>query len=416
MSQQRSARAVFLWNLAGSLSTGLVAFLLFLGVSRTMPAVVSDRYSFIYAIGNLLSMLALFQVRNYQATDIHQRFSFSIYLAARLWTCLLTVLVAAIYGLWGGFSVLELVMLLLMTAYRITDALSDVFQGLFQQQERMDLAGKSLFFRNSLMLLVFNMSLFLTKNLILAMWLLLLVSCLAIIWWDLRPARDMVTWDWQAICDRQVLSLLKHCVPLFIIGFLLVYIYNQPKYALNSLFEEGYIVAGAQRDFNILFMPIFVMNLLTMLLRPMITQLAVYFTRSNWSDFRQLIRRIFLYLSLLSATVLLGGHLLAIPVLSTVYSTDLSAYKTTFMILLVGGVLSSFATILDNLVTVFRYQKFLVLSFGLAWLVSLLIAGPLVRWSGIFGAAVSYLLTMVVWLVGLSVTYAIIFKKVRSTS
>ncbi|WP_231198496.1 hypothetical protein [Streptococcus equi] len=33
----------------------------------------------------------------------------------------------------------------LICLYRCTDAISDVFQGMFQQRERLDIAGKSLF-------------------------------------------------------------------------------------------------------------------------------------------------------------------------------------------------------------------------------------------------------------------------------
>lgn len=83
------------------------------------------------------------------------------------------------------------------------------------------------------------------------------------------------------------------------------------------------------------------------------------------------------------------------------------------MILLFGGVLGTFATVFDNLITVFRYQKFLVFSFTGAWLFSLLVTEPLVRNAGIFGAAAAYCLTMVVWLIGLIITYAIVYKKIR---
>lgn len=413
MTKPVSPKTMFVWNLAGSLSTGLVAVVLFLGVSRFLSVSLSDSYSFIYAIGNSLSILALFQVRNYQATDIKETYSFDTYLSTRIWTCLATVLAAIIYSYVKAFSSFEFYLLLSMVAYRVTDAISDVFQGLFQQKGHMEKAGQSLFFRNILMLFVFNYSLWLTRDLLVSMVLLLLVSVLSIIWWDIRPARQFASWNWQSLFNQEILPLLKQCLPLFIIGFLLVSVYNQPKYALNTLFKSGLIASGVQRDFNILFMTIFVMSLLTMLLRPMITNLATYFVAKNWEKFTLLSQSIFFYLLVLSTLALLGGYLVAIPILGYVYSSNLSAYKWAFMILLFGGVLGTFATVFDNLITVFRYQKFLVFSFTGAWLFSLLVTEPLVRNAGIFGAAAAYCLTMVVWLIGLIITYAIVYKKIR---
>ena len=46
-------------------------------------------------------------------------------------------------------------------------------------------------------------------------------------------------------------------------------------------FNQGLIGNGVQRDFSILFTPIFAMNLMIVFLRPMITQLAVFFRRKE---------------------------------------------------------------------------------------------------------------------------------------
>lgn len=47
--------------------------------------------------------------------------------------------------------------------FRVSEALSDVFQGLFQQKERLDIAGKSLFLRNTISTIVFALTLVISK-------------------------------------------------------------------------------------------------------------------------------------------------------------------------------------------------------------------------------------------------------------
>ncbi|MFX3933285.1 lipopolysaccharide biosynthesis protein, partial [Streptococcus suis] len=92
---------------------------------------------------------------------------------------------------------------------------------------------------------------------------------------------------------KAIKNILLEFLPLFINAFLLVTIYNQPKYALNNFFERGVIGTGVQRDFNILFMPVFSMNILFILFRPMITQLAIYRRAGDYNQFKKYHNSIF---------------------------------------------------------------------------------------------------------------------------
>ena len=61
---------------------------------------------------------------------------------------------------------------------------------------------------------------------------------------------------------KNVYSILKNSFPLFLNGFLITYIYNEPKIDIDYLLTNGYFSSGVQRDFNILFMPILVLVLI----------------------------------------------------------------------------------------------------------------------------------------------------------
>lgn len=412
MTSQPTTRYIFIWNILGSLSTGLIAFFLLFGVSRFLSVREGDVYSYAYALGNLFSMIGLFQVRNYQATDIEQTYCFNDYLSTRFWTCVMMLVVTGLYLLISRPSLEVGLVIGLISFYRMTDAVSDVFQGLFQQQERMDLAGQSLLFRNGAMVSGFLVSLAVTRNLRLSLLVLLGLSAFVILMFDLRKAQPFFDWKWQSLWSNRILSLLKQCFPLFISGFLLVYIYNQPKYSLNKLYEQGLIAEGLQKDFNILFMTIFVMGILMFVLRPMVTSLAIQLAEGRLSDFITLKKRLFLVLTAISALVLVGGGLLALPILEIIYGTPLSHYRLTFVILLLGGVVSSFATLFENLLTIFRRQGLLIVSLVNALLISLVSTDYLVLEHGLLGASLSFLLSMVTWLLSLLVTYTFVLRRI----
>ena len=135
-----------------------------------------------------------------------------------------------------------------------------------------------------------------------------------------------------------IINVLKDCLPLFINAFLLVSIYNQPKYALNDIFNQGLIGNGVQRDFSILFTPIFAMNLMIVFLRPMITQLAVFLEEKKISHFvtyKNKSLQDFIWNLHINISI---GAFIAIPALDIVYGTNLKQYQTSFIVLLLGGI------------------------------------------------------------------------------
>ncbi|QFZ10476.1 lipopolysaccharide biosynthesis protein, partial [Streptococcus dysgalactiae] len=73
----------------------------------------------------------------------------------------------------------------------------------------------------------------------------------------------------------RVFNFLKESFPLFLNGFLIIYIYTQPKYAIETMSHLNKLPLGSQTIFNILFMPAFVMNLMMLFFRPQITQMAI---------------------------------------------------------------------------------------------------------------------------------------------
>lgn len=409
LSKNVSVQKIFLWNLLGSVANALLSVFLLLVVSRLLLAKESDLYSYAYAVANLFSMIGLFQVRNLQATDIKQKYRFSTYLSTRGFSTLLMLVTSVLYILVSQSDLHRSLVIFIMCLYRCTDAISDVFQGLFQQRERLDIAGRSLFFRTILMFLGFSLTLFLAADLVLALTVLVTLSAGFILVFDVRQSLRFETWtSWSYFKGEKFsygFQLLRESFPLFIIGFLVMYIYNQPKYAIDALTSEGVLKGGAQTTFNILFMPTFVMNLLMLFFRPLMTQLSIYLHENRLPDFQRTQRKLVLYLAGANVICLLGSSIVGIPFLNLFYGVQLDQYWLAFMVLMLSGGLASFCVLLDNFLTVLRYQKFLILPYSIAFLVSFLTANPLVRSQGVLGASLSFLLSITIWLISSYMVY-----------
>ena len=400
-------KKIFLWNVLGSMSSAAVSVILLFVVTRVLSNESADLYSFAYAIANLLVIVASFQVRDYQSTDIREKYSFDAYFVTRIVSNILMIVILIGYIFFNRTSQNQVGVIFWVSFFRVSEALSDVFQGLFQQKERLDIAGKSLFLRNTFSTFGFILALVSMQNLLLSVIIQTLVSFGFVALFDFPYSKLFHKINLSRVRVNDVLSILKDCFPLFINAFLLVSIYNQPKYALNDSFNQGLIGAGVQRDFSVLFTPIFAMNLMIVFLRPMITQLAIFREEKKVNHFITYKNNLFKILWLSSGLIFLLGVFFAVPVLDLVYGTNLKQYQMSFIVLLGGGVASTFSTVCDNILTVFRKQHYLVISFVVGYLVSLITARALVEKFEVFGASLSFLLSMVAWLIASLIIYFI---------
>ena len=93
IGQKVSQKEVFMWNILGSLASAAMSTLLLLSVARLLDSYNADVFSIAYAVGNLLITVATFQVRDFQATDIKEKYSFNNYFYARVLTIIIMIVV-----------------------------------------------------------------------------------------------------------------------------------------------------------------------------------------------------------------------------------------------------------------------------------------------------------------------------------
>ena len=223
----------YIWNMLGTVSSSLISVVLLLLASRFLDSRDSDIFSIAYALGQQFFVLGYFQVRNLQSTDVKERYQFGSYHNTRLFTVFLMFLTSFIYTLWQGYDIYKSSIILLLVLYRAIDAYSDVFQGLFQQKNRSDLAGKVQFYRSWICMLIFAIVLLLTKSLMVASIVICCANFILTFPLDFRNCRlyfSQEKFSPKLHDDRKnVYSILKNSFPLFLNGFLITYIYNEPK-------------------------------------------------------------------------------------------------------------------------------------------------------------------------------------------
>ena len=405
-SQISQYKSNYLWNLLGSVSSALISTLLLLIASRELGATQSDIFSIVYSISQQLIIIGLFQVRNYQATDVSGRISFTDYFFSRIITILLMLLSASVFLFFQKYSLEKTLIYIFIILYRACDAFSDVYQGQLQQNRRSDLAGKILFFRSIIAIVNFFIILKITESLVITSFGIFLVNALLTFILDIPILRESrITGPIKL--DKNTVSstflILKQCFPLFLNGFIITYIFTEPKLVIDQLLSRDIFASGMQRNFNILFMPTFILNLLFIILRPMITELSYDWENKKFDIFNKKVKNISKVLLFFGIITIIFSYFVGTFLLSFVFGVDLNSYSIELVVLILAGLFNVFATMIDNLMTIFRRQKLLLPVY--------IITYPMIFSFGISGAAISFLISMVIYFVLSIIIYFYSFQK-----
>ena len=407
MNNTPSQKSIYIWNLLGNLAAAAVSVCFLIIVSRFQTPAIADQYSLAISVGNLWVIIGLFQVRNYQATDIVDKFSFKSYYIARIvstilmWITLYPYLFFIHYDLSSSF-VISLTILIL--AYRTCDVWSDLYQGLFQQKSRLDIAGKSMFLRYLISVIILFVSLMIQKDLLVGFLQVVIFNIFFIFGFDIKFSKLFHSSDngrtFSIYNLRQGFSILKDCFSLFIYGFLINLIFNEPRIIIAQQLLDQKMQSGVQRDFNILFMPVFFMSLCILVIRPLITSLAEKRQAGEMVQFYSIIKKIFVFLVLVGFLTTLVSYLIGTPVLSLIFGVDLNSYQLELTILVFSGILYSIALVFENILTIYRKHNLLLIVYVSMYIVSLLLSKPLIISYGILGACISFMLVMVLYVIG----------------
>ena len=414
MNNTPSQKSIYIWNLLGNFAAAAVSVLYLLIVSRMQTSEVADQFSLATSIGNLWIIIGQFQVRNYQATDVKSSHPFSAYYFTRLLT--VTMMVISLFPyVWTinyDFTNNSVMIITWIIVYRVADAFSDLFQGYFQQHGRLDIAGKAMVYRYALSVLILLFGLLLSHSMVLTLLALALFNLFFVFSYDYAHFKLFDKLSFRNIFSRNTIDesfkIIRVCFSLFIYGFLLTLVFNEAKLSISGAYAKGIVEAGAQRDYNILFMPVFFMSLCILVVRPLITQMAELWQRKKFQVFYKMFLKILLLTLSIGIVITFLTYLIGVNVLSLIFGLDLLKYKLELTILVLSGVLYSFSIILENILIIMRKHYYLLSVYILMFIVTKMITTELVNKYQIMGASISFCIAMIVYAIGSLTIFSII--------
>ncbi len=389
--EQSARRSSFIWNAIAAGFNACQSAIVLIFVTRRLGLEMAGIVTIGYALANLFQTIGRYGLRNYQVTDINERFGFSDYFYTRIITSSVTLLAAIVYlcfcRFFGGYSTGKALIILEIVLLRMVDSFAEIYISRYQQKGRLDIGSKIHATELATSTVLICLAVLLGANLYIAFLIGILVAA-GLNFILIHMSIYVVDGSIGKFQSSQVKDLLKTGLSLCIGLTLYMYIGNAPKYLLDFYMDEA-----SQAIFGYVMMPMFVITLLNnFILQPIVKDLGDVWGEKDYPKFGRMILRHLLIIFGLCILVLIAGILIGLPLLSLFYGVSLTGYQMEFSILMFGGAFYTIAYYLTVILTTIRKQNMIIVGYVAAVIVYLALGKTMIQSLGMLGASWLYLI------------------------
>lgn len=381
----------FLWNTVAGIVNAAEAVLIMMVITRTNGIEAAGTVSIAFALGNLLMTVGKFGVRNFQVTDIEEEYSFAEYKRLRVISSLIMTIIAFTFAtlkyLFGDYSYDKAVVILGICLIYVVESYEDVYLGLYQERGRLDIASKIFIMRWMFILFSFVLIAVIKQDMMLSVYISLIGSIIIDVYL-IRIANDFLKKNNEICRWHNIGKLVKQCFALFLTSFLVYYVTNAPKYAIDRCLTED-----MQAYYGYISMPVFVVELLNCFLyQPQMVELAKEWKQQDWERFDKRVMKQSLYIMGLTILCVAGAYLFGIPILSVLYGVDLFMFKDELILLMMAGGGLAFVGYSGVLLTIMRKQTVFLINILVVSLLFITHLNKTILQYGIYGGVICYLI------------------------
>lgn len=397
-----SLRKNFSWTFVGNVVYAACQWGILVVLAKLGTPEMVGQFALGLAITAPVMMFSMLQLRGVQATDAKREYQFGDYLALRLITTALALAVIAGIVAVSGYKRETALVILIVGAMKGVDALSDVYYGLWQQNERMDGIAQALMLNGVLSTAALTAIMAATHNIVLATLGTATGSVGALVF-TLAKNRRLALAAGPAARPNWNTWLLwrltRLALPLGVVMLLISLNSNIPRYFIQHYLGEaqlgifaaiGYImVAGS--------------TVVAALGQSASPRLARHFAEGQSGAFRRLVGRLMAVGAALGAAGLIVALAGGRPLLVLLYRAEYAASVSVFIWLAVGAGVGYVASFLGYALTAARYFAVQAPLFAVVAAATGLAAWILVPRFGLVGAAWSVIIGCLVNLLGIGI-------------
>lgn len=382
-------RKNFIWNTIGSTIACFSSLIYMMIVTRLNGIDDAGIFSFAFSLAATFLVIGTYSGRTFQVTDKNKKTTDSDYFYMKAATCTAMLVVGLSFCLIRGYSGDKFIIIMSLIIFRALEAVAESIFAVIQKKDRLYQVGRSMLIKSLCSLIGFFMVDYFTRNITLACTMVIVGHLLPMIFYDL-PRLAATGFKFGKFDASKVCYLLKIGFFTFGFTFLNLYVINAARYALDSTTSDS-----AQTIYGIIAMPATVLSLIGQyILQPFLTSFKKLFS-TDAVKFQNLVVKLCLVLLGVGIFCVVAAWLLGIPVLELLYAIDLDGNLLGLVLIIIGGVFNAFVLVISTALVTMRRTSDQFWIFSVVSLIMLGLSHMFVgRW-GIFGAYLSYMVSMI---------------------
>lgn len=389
--EKKAVKRNILWNTIGNI--------FYLGCQWLMSVAVvrlSGNYenagilSLAISITNIFATLALFNVRNYQVSDLQEKYLQSDYIAHRFITCFSATLLCVIFCLINNYDRIASLSIIAYMMMRIIEAFADVFHGFLQKQWRLDIVGKSGVIRGTVLILTFGIAYKLTSILPISLFIMSALMAVAFLLYDVRLTKTMGGLSCRFEKEK-LIGITKECLPILGYGFLVNMIVPTAR-----LFIERYHGEEALGYYgSVSTIAVIVQAAAMYVFTPLNGVISKYYTEGNQKEVLRISIKVILMLIVLTSVTIIAGELCGEFVLSLLFGKSILPFVYLLTPTILASGLMGVLWFLGMMLIVMRRIKLLVIGTLIGFCMSIVLSIGLIPQYKFDGANVAVILSLI---------------------
>ncbi|MEG1301008.1 MAG: oligosaccharide flippase family protein [Erysipelotrichaceae bacterium] len=306
--------------------------------------------SLVISTTNIFYCIGLFGVRNYQISDVSKKHDDSEYFFSRIITVLLSIIIFSISLGFLGFDTVTLTCSIAYMIFKCGEAFSDLYFGIFQRYNTYKQIAISYSLKGILTVTTFAGTLFLTKSLLLAIIVNVIVYLGVLIFYDIPSTNKVTSIKFK---KYKIKKILTNCFPLMLYGLMVPYLNFITRYAVEKSY--GTEILGYYSSITMVF--VIMSTLMGSVFVSIIPKISSYYFNNDFTSIKKLIKNLIIIIFIIAISACLGGFLLGDFAFSLVFGKDILSYMYLLIPTIVSSICLTYASLFSSILISINQNK-----------------------------------------------------------
>ena len=370
-------------------------------IARTLGYFAAGTLGIAVSVSNVFMVIAQFSMRQFQVSDIEQKYSSYAYVKSRYATCLCAMFFCFLFCLINQYDQQKIFCIMAFMLIKVSEALSDVYQGIEQKYLKYDYICFSHIIRGGLFFLTLVIGCIYQKKLEVILSIIAVELILFVLLFERNYSKKIDKLFYQGA--KSVSELIRECFPLVIYSFCITYIPVFPRLIYEKMFGEqnlGYFMSISS--------PTMIINaVISLLLTPLIPIVSELCRDKKIKQIENILFKLlatfgFLILISVYASKYVGGF-----VLELLFGYEIVPYVYTLAPIMISTIVISIIWTFGSILIIIRKIDILVKCSIGAVIMELVLASKMIEIFDMNGISYSIIISMGV----LSICFFVIVVK-----